>query len=219
MAKASETAYAIIREAVISGRFARGDRLREEQLALLAGVSRTPVREALRRLDSEGLVDFTPNRGARVTAWSKQELHELYEMRAMLESYGARLAAERITEIELESLASLAKRMELLSRQGAASADELTILNGDFHRIIVETSRNAQLDSLVRGMMDVTLITRTFQRYSQARMTASTAHHNELVEAFRAGDGAWAEAVMRTHILAARTTVMLSMAAEDERQA
>lgn len=215
MAKASKSAYEAIRAAILSGEFGRGERLREEALAALAGVSRTPVREALRRLDAEGLVEFTPNRGARVTARSAQELHELYEMRAMLEGYGARLAATRIRPEELEELALLAQRMERLSRQGASAADEMTVLNGRFHQSIVRTSRNAQLDSLVRGMMDVPLITHTFQRYSLSRMRASTAQHNEVVEAFRAGDSVWAESVMRTHIIAARSTVLASMARED----
>jgi DNA-binding GntR family transcriptional regulator len=216
MAKASETAYAIIRSGVLSGRFARGERLREAQLAELAGVSRTPVREALRRLDSEGLVEFTPNVGARVTAWSTEELKDLYEMRSMLEGYGARLAAQRVSAEELDELADLAARMETLGHRGAPSADEMTVLNGEFHRAIVQASRNAQLISLVRGMMEVPLITRTFQRYSPERMRASTIHHNELVDAIRAGDGMWAESVMRTHILAARNTVLESTAADPD---
>ncbi|MBM9468752.1 GntR family transcriptional regulator [Nakamurella leprariae] len=215
MAKAAETAYAFVRSAVLSGRFARGERLREAQLAELVGVSRTPVREALRRLDSEGLVEFTPNVGARVTAWSPEELTDLYEMRSMLEGYGARLAAERIGDRDLDHLADLAARMEALSNRGTPPADEMTVLNGEFHRAIVQGSRNAQLASLVRGMMEVPLITRTFQRYSPPRMRASTMHHNELVEAIRARDGMWAESVMRTHILAARNTVLESAADPD----
>jgi DNA-binding GntR family transcriptional regulator len=215
LAKASESAYEAIRAAILSGDFARGERLREEALATLAGVSRTPVREALRRLDAEGIVEFTPNRGARVPAWSRQELNELYELRAMLEGYGARLAASRVTPEELEELADLARRMESLSREGSAAADEMTVLNGRFHQAIVQASRNTQLDSLVRGMMDVPLITRTFERYSPGRMQASCAHHHELVEALRAGDPVWAESVMRNHIIAARSTVLTSMARED----
>lgn len=214
MAKAAETAYALIRDGILSGEFARGQRLREEKLALQVGVSRTPVREALRRLDAEGLVEFTPNRGARVTAWSGQELDDLYDIRAMLESYGAKLAARRITPEELTELDSLARRMEALSRKGASAADDMTLLNGEFHRLIVRASRSPQLDSMVRGIMDVPLIYRTFQRYSPSRMKASSQHHLELVEAIRAGDGEWAESVMRAHILAAKTTVQQSI--EDE---
>lgn len=211
MAKAAETAYEVIRRGVLSGEFARGQRLREEELAALVGVSRTPVREALRRLNAEGLVDFTPNRGAKVTAWSERELEDLYEARALLEGFGARLAAVRITAEEITALHETAEEMAAVAEAGSGAADRLTELNGQFHRAIVRASRNTQLDTLVRGVMDVPLIYRTFQRYSPERLRASQSHHRELVEAFRAGDGEWAEAVMRAHILAARTTVLQSL--------
>lgn len=208
MARAAEAAYGVIRAGILSGEFARGQRLREEELAERVGVSRTPVREALRRLDAEGLIDFTPNRGARVTAWSERELEDLYEARALLEGFGARLAAARITAEELDELAQIADKMAALAASDPKPADELTTLNGEFHRAIANASRNSQLDTLVRGLMDVPLIYRTFQRYSPDRMRASQFHHNELVDALRARDGEWAEAVMRAHILAARTTVI-----------
>jgi len=214
MPPAAETAYAVIRDGILSGEFVRGQRLREEELAQRAGVSRTPVREALRRLDAEGLVDFTPNRGARVTAWSEQELDDVYGARALLEGYCAKLAATRITEAELAELADVAVRMQRLARKGRASADELTTLNGIFHRAIATASRSTQLETMVRGVMDAALVYRTFQRYSPQRLQASSFQHNELVEAFRAGDGEWAETLMRAHILAARTTVLLSVRAD-----
>lgn len=214
MAKAAEAAYAAIREGILSGELERGQRLREEQLATRAGVSRTPVREALRRLDAEGLVEFTPNRGARVTAWSERELDDLYDTRALIEGHGAKLAATRITPDQLEELAQVAARMESLARRGSSAADDLTTLNGVFHRAVARASGSSQLEGLVRGIIDVPLVYRTFQRYTAERLLASSFHHIELVHALRAHDAAWAEAVMRGHILAARTTVLASMRAE-----
>jgi DNA-binding GntR family transcriptional regulator len=207
-------AYDSIREGILSGQYARGERLREEELAGRAGVSRTPVREALRRLDAEGLVEFVPNRGARVTAWSQQALEDLYDARALLEGYGARLAATRITAAELDELSALAEQMEALTTKGTAAADDLTVRNGEFHRAIVRASRNSQLEALVRSTMEVPLIYRTFQRYTPERLQGSSFQHRELVSAMRAGNGDWAEAVMRAHILAARTTVLDSMRLE-----
>ena len=215
MAKAAEAAYEAIRAGIVSGDFARGQRLREEELASLVGVSRTPVREALRRLDAEGLVEFAPNRGARVIEWSEQELWDNYEVRAMLESYGARLAAQRITDEELDAIDRIAGLMTTLSRKGSAAADQLTVLNGDFHRAILKASRHTQLDTIARGLMDAPLIARTFQRYSQERMHNSARQHTELVEALRARDGVWAEAVMHAHILAARSIIVRSLADEE----
>src|SRR4051812_2162338 len=121
MAKAAETAYTVVRDGILSGNFARGERLREEELAGLAGVSRTPIREALRRLDAEGLVEFRPNRGARVTAWTTKELEDLYDARALLESRAARFAASRITADEIAELADLCARMETAATRGASA--------------------------------------------------------------------------------------------------
>lgn len=216
MAKAAEAAYSAIRDGILSGELARGQRLREEVLASRVGVSRTPVREALRRLDAEGLVEFTPNRGARVTAWSEQELDDLYDIRALLEGHGARLAATRVTDEQLDVLCELAAEMERLARRGSSAADELTTLNGLFHRAVAHASGSSQLESLVRSIIDVPLVHRTFQRYSPERLLASSFHHVELVQALQAHDGAWAEAVMRGHILAARTTVRMSMRSESD---
>lgn len=215
MAKAAEAAYSVVRDAILSGEFARGERLREEMLAGLAGVSRTPIREALRRLDAEGLVEFRPNRGARVTAWSTNELEDLYDARALLESQAARLAASRISADELAELTDLCVRMTEATTRGASAVDKISELNGDFHRLVVTASRNSQLAVLIRGVVDAPLVYRTFQRYSPARLRASMFHHSELVGALRAGDGEWAGSMMRAHILAARWTVLESVRNED----
>ena len=206
MGKAAETAYAVIRTRILSGAFTRGERLREEELAALAGVSRTPIREALRRLDAEGLVEFLPNRGASVTAWTEQELDDLYEARALIEGYTARQAATRITPEELDKLSELARQMHELP-PGIAGADEMTRLNNEFHRTITAAARNSYLESLVRGLTDVALVYRTFRHYSPDRLTASKFHHDEILAALRARDGEWASAMIRAHILAARPTI------------
>jgi DNA-binding GntR family transcriptional regulator len=204
--KAAEKAYAVIRARILSGDFSRGERLREEELAQMAGVSRTPIREALRRLDAEGLVEFLPNRGASVTAWTEQELDNLYEARALIEGYAAERAAARISLAELDQLSKLARQMHELD-SSSDSADEMTRLNSEFHRIITAASGNSHLESLVRGLTDAALVYRTFRHYTPERLLASKFHHEEIVTALRARDGAWASAMIRAHILAARPTI------------
>jgi DNA-binding GntR family transcriptional regulator len=204
--KAAETAYAMIRTRILSGDFSRGERLREEDLAQIAGVSRTPIREALRRLDAEGLVEFLPNRGASVTAWTEQELDSLYEARALIEGYAAGQAATRISSESLDQLSGLSRQMRELGI-GSDSADDMTRLNSEFHRIITAASGNSHLDSLVRGLTDAALVYRTFRHYTPARLLASKFHHDEIVTALQARDGAWASAMVRAHILAARPTI------------
>jgi DNA-binding GntR family transcriptional regulator len=205
--KAAETAYAVIRTRILSGALSRGERLREEELAQLAGVSRTPIREALRRLDAEGLVEFLPNRGASVVAWTEQELGDLYEARALIESYTAGQAAARISEADLDRLADLSRQMHELDNSGSDSADEMTRLNSEFHRIITAAAGNSHLEFLVRGLTDAALVYRTFRHYTPERLMASKFHHDEILAALRARDGAWTSAIIRAHVLAARPTI------------
>ncbi|MFE0752124.1 GntR family transcriptional regulator [Gordonia sp. NPDC058843] len=218
MASAGDAAYDLIRSRILSGEYVRGRRLREELLASEAGVSRTPVREALRRLEAEGLVEFLPRRGARVSGWTGRELEDLYEIRALLEGYGARAAADRITADELSALCEIADQMEALTTGGESfDTGAVTELNSGFHGVIVRATKNAQLEHLVRSVMDLPLVHQTFTHYSSQRVRASNIHHRELIEALRSGNGTWAESVMRSHILAAGATVRAAV--EDEEPA
>ena len=106
--RAVEKAYAAIRAGIADGRFAPNTRITEQEVAAAAGVSRTPAREALRRLHAEGLVSFTPNQGAVVTSWSIDDIDEIFELRAVLESHGAYRAASRATPKQVTRLKELA---------------------------------------------------------------------------------------------------------------
>ena len=95
--RAVDQAYQTVRDGIISGRYPPASRITEQEIAEAAGVSRTPVREALRRLHGEGLVEFQANHGAVVTDWSDTDANEVFELRAMLESHGAARAAVKGT--------------------------------------------------------------------------------------------------------------------------
>jgi DNA-binding GntR family transcriptional regulator len=107
--RAVDKAYLKIKEGIISGHYPAGTRITEQEIVAVSGVSRTPVREALRRLQAEGLVDFTPNLGAMVTVWTQADSDEVFELRAMLEAYGARRAARLATPEQLARLRELAE--------------------------------------------------------------------------------------------------------------
>ena len=111
--RAVDRAYEAVRSGILAGRYLAGARLTEQEIATSVGVSRTPVREALRRLDAEGLVEFTPNLGAVVTTWNEADSDEIFDLRAMLESYGARRATVRATD---EQMAEMRRLAELKSR-------------------------------------------------------------------------------------------------------
>lgn len=206
---AGDRAYSAIREIIVSGRVGPGGRLREGEISLELGVSRTPVREAIRRLAAQGFVDFVPNKGALVASWNEQELADILELRVLLESHAAHRAASRISENHIERLEELAAAMEAhVGRPIEVTDFRIAQLNNDFHRLILEASNSRLLSTTVQGALHVALVHRTFRRYSEREMQRSFAHHRELIDAMRAGDGDWAESVMRSHIRAARDILL-----------
>jgi DNA-binding GntR family transcriptional regulator len=212
MTAAADRAYAALRAGILDGRHGSGARLGEIEVAADLGLSRTPVREALRRLGSEGLVELLPNRGARVRTWTAQDLEETYELRAVLEGLGARRAAGRADAAVLAELDELATRMTTvdpsLGHRPPGDFAELAALNGRFHALIVRTAGSAQLAATLDGLVQLPLVMRTYRRYTPAALARSHSHHREIVDALRAGDGAWAESVMRSHVLAARSVLL-----------
>ena len=120
--RAVDKAYDAVRSGIIAGRYLAGARLTEQEIATTVGVSRTPVREALRRLDAEGLVEFTPNLGAIVTVWSEADSDEVFDLRAMLESYSARRATLRAIRGAGRGAASSLPRRSTASRSSARPA-------------------------------------------------------------------------------------------------
>ena len=209
MPKAALRAYSQVRAEILDGTYPPGAHLEEERIAGAVGVSRTPVREALRKLAAEGFVEFVPHQGAFVPAWTLADYHEISDLRAVLESFGARLAARNISNDALGELRRLADEMD------AAVADEdlpnrteiITALNNDFHSTVLRSSGARRLVQLTRATVALPMVLRTFSHYSPQKMLRSMAHHREILEALQAGDEAWAEAIMRTHILSSRWEV------------
>lgn len=205
MSTATDTAYDAIRQRIALGDYPAGARLREEELGAELGVSRTPIREALRRLGAEGFVVYESNRGVRVASWTDEELAEIFELRALLESYAARLAATRASGEVVTRLGELATEMDkLLDESSDAAMDQIAQLNNDFHMTVLSASGSPHLMQLCTTIIQTPLVHRTFRRYSHEALARSFAHHREIVAALANRDGSWAESVMRAHIRAAR---------------
>jgi DNA-binding GntR family transcriptional regulator len=171
-------------------------------------VSRTPVREALRRLNEAGLVTFIPNRGATVAEWTMEQVRETYFVRAGLESRAAGLAATRITAEELGTLAALIDAMEpLVNAVDDDGIAELGRLNAQFHRTVVAASRTPQLMMLTSNVSRVPLMAAAFRRQGAQYRSRSNHQHRDILTALRTGDAIWAEVAMRSHILGARNAV------------
>ena len=205
MPSAADRAYDHLRMAILSEEYGRGCRLPEEQLARGLGMSRTPVREALRRLSAEGLVVIDMHRGAQVATWTEQDVDEIYSIRALVEGQGARLAAGRIGDAALDTLRELAGRMEETARAEVVdAAEDVTRLNFEFHRTVLAASGSSRLEALFCSVTEFPVVYRAYQRYSPGRVEESLAEHRTLLRALVDQDGEWAEAVMRAHVLAAR---------------
>ncbi|MFG1623097.1 GntR family transcriptional regulator [Kribbella sp. NPDC049227] len=204
---AADEAYRLIREQILTGRRDGGEWLREGELADAFGVSRTPIREALRRLTAEGLVRYERNRGVQVQVWSVRDLDEIFSLRSVLEPWGCRLAATS-GRADLTMLAELADAMDRIAPDGLPTdVDRLTELNNRFHRAILEAADNTRLTAVISSIVQVPLVWRTFTRYSPEALRRSLAHHHELVAALTAADPDWAESVMRGHVRAAWNTL------------
>ncbi|WP_090048746.1 GntR family transcriptional regulator [Lentzea fradiae] len=200
---AADHAYRLIRDEILSGKRTGGDWLREGELADSIGVSRTPVREALRRLTAEGLLTYERNKGVQVKGWDVADLDEIFSLRTVLEPWGCSLAAERGT-VDTDQLDDLAHRMDALVVDGhPADLDRLTELNNRFHRAILDGSGNTRLATVLASVVQVPIVWRTFAHYNPESLRRSLAHHHELVTALRAHDGEWAQSVMCSHIKSA----------------
>ncbi|GEB49053.1 MULTISPECIES: GntR family transcriptional regulator [Streptomyces] len=206
---AAQRAYAEITERMASGELRPGIWLREESLATSMGISRTPVREALRKLNSEGLVRIERYRGAQVVAWSREQVAEIYGLRAVIEGYVAAVAAQNVTESTLSRLeANLAEYERTLAEGGAAARQRAAGLNNDFHAMLLEATGNSALIHLLTGVLGLPLVRRTFLRYSPRDLARSAEHHRELIEALQRGDATSAEMIMKVHIRAAQQAAL-----------
>lgn len=203
--RAVDKAYATVKDGIISGRLSGGVRITEQEIAAASGVSRTPVREALRKLQSEGLLDFTPNFGAVVTAWTEADSDEVFELRAMLEAYGARRAALYATPEQVALLRDCAESQyrESVERK-PGYLERISELNNRFHHGMQDAAASPRLKRALSSLIEAPLVMRTFHVYTPEDLTRSAQHHLELCSALEAQDADWAATVMASHVHAAR---------------
>ena len=192
----------LIRAAIIDGRLEPGRRLKEEELARELGISRTPVREALLVLQTEGLLESAPNRGATVRTYEAADLDDLYQLRALLEGFAARRAAARISAADLDRLRESCERFVALRAE-----DDVTDLvreNLSFHNVILEAAGSERLVQMVRKVIELPLVYRSYVWYSPEQKLISEHYHRQLTAALTAHDAERAELVMKEHVLEAR---------------
>ncbi len=207
---ASAAATELIREAIIDGRLAPGQRLKEVQLAQELGISRTPIREALLLLQAEGLVEASPNRGSAVRAYDVRELEDMYELRAVLEGQASRRAASRITPEAVAELRASCDRFEKLvaAAEVPGRLTELVRENALFHDVILDASASERLAGMVRQVVVTPLVYKSYIWYSPEQARLSFHAHVQLVHALGNADADRADAIMREHVFQARDVLL-----------
>ncbi|OLM17055.1 MULTISPECIES: GntR family transcriptional regulator [unclassified Pseudonocardia] len=202
MATGAERAYEAVRAAILEGEFRPGDKLAESSLAQRLDLSRTPVREALRRLSLDGLVEIEANRGARVIRWDADDLGEVFALRAVLESHAAGRAAELRTDEQLARIERALTAMDALGdRTDPEAIERRSVHNAELHDGIVEAARSPRLPQLLQQLVSVNAIARNFGQYSPAELERSQRQHHDIVSAIRRRNAELARAAMTTHLL------------------
>jgi len=200
MSKASDRAYAQIKAMILSGALPPGAPLREEQLAEACGVSRTPVREAMRRLETELFVLKTDRQRSFVVDASPDDIADAFELRAMLESHAARRAATRISAADLARLREYNAAVKRSVEQDHPDIPAFLEHNRQFHTTIIRAAASDRLASMLAQIIEQPVVLRTALHYDRENLRRAYREHDELLAAFARQDGDWAAAVMTGHI-------------------
>ncbi len=193
-----DVVFNTLKDGILTGRFRPGERLLENQLAEELGVSRTPIREALRMLEIENLVDLIPRKGAQVKEMSEKDIKDVLEIRKVLEELAAGLAAENITKQEINSL----KKANMDFINAFDNGDREAVLEADtrFHDIIFKATKNDKLIQIISNISIQIFRYRITYLKLLSDVSVPNQHHIELIKAFERRDAARARAISREHI-------------------
>ncbi len=200
MSRASEQAYAKIRAHLLSGAVKPNEQLTEDQLAQITGVSRTPVREAVRRLEDELLLVRSDTKRLFVADWSRDDIEEMFTLRQMLECHAAERAAKRLSRGQIAELERLNRELKAAIEQSAPDVGRFLDANRAFHEVIIDAAHSPRLGQLLGKLVEAPVVLRTARTYSAQDLRQSARDHDELVAAFAARDPDWARAVMGSHL-------------------
>jgi DNA-binding GntR family transcriptional regulator len=193
-----ERAAARMRTMIIRGELPPGSQTQETKLSRSLGVSRTPLREAMKVLAAEGLIELRPNRSPRIADIAIEGISELFEALAGIERLAAELAAERASERDLQRLRTLQTRMEGRHRDG--KLDDYFAMNGDIHSLIVRMARNAPLREAHETLLSRAERARYLALGADRRWSNSVDEHAAILAALEARDGDAAGRLLRAHV-------------------
>ncbi len=216
MSNATEKAYGIIRESILNGEFPAGRHLKEGELVEKCGVSRTPVRDALRKLAIDRYVVTRSNQGVFVNHWTVDDVKDIFELRSILEAIIVERATKNISSEDIVALEGIHGRIQsMLNKKGPPAIEVFLTENKAFHQILVDASASRMLADTLAQIIQPPLVAQTARQYTSEELQQSNNHHLEIIRALQAGDGAWAASVMKTHIISALRKFMNSHKVED----
>lgn len=202
--KRSDQTYVTLRRRIMSGHYAPGEHLREEHIGQELGVSRTPVRNALQRLEADQLITMEP-RGAIVARWTDWDVTEVFDLRILLEPHAAALAAKRAEPQHLEQMEALnAEMMELARTRSEQKLARIEAINNAFHHLILEAAGSGRLKALASTFVDTPVMLGSFYFYDPAEIAESAQHHIVITDAIRRGDADFARRAMGYHLEVSR---------------
>jgi DNA-binding GntR family transcriptional regulator len=184
-----------IRDAIISGALKPGEKVAEPELAEKFGISRTPIREAFRQLESEGYLTVIPRKGAVVVSFSAKDVAEFYAIKSILEGYAARLACDNLTNRELDKLQSI--NAKLLQLADGSDVKHFFKIHNDFHELFIRAADNEKLYDLIMNLVGKFQRLRVASLALPGRMHISVQEHDKIIEAFRKKDAAQVERLVR----------------------
>lgn len=209
-----ETVCEALRSAIRNGILEPGERLMEVQLAEELGISRTPVREAIRKLEQEGYVIMMPRRGTYVSSVSVNDIKEIFEIRSALESLSTGLAARRIEPDELEKLRTLLTEIE--GHIQRKDIDKIVETDIEFHGLLYQVSRNERLVTIISNLKEQLARFRTLSMSYPGRLKQTLEEHRAMVEAIAEGDVEAARDAAERHMEQSEETLLKAMRKKKE---
>lgn len=201
-----ESAYDLIKKMILKGELKPGERITESQLCSYLGVSRTPIRESIRRLTAEGLVEVNPKGEARITELKENEIEEIYQIRAVLESFAAGEAASRLRDKEIAALRKLLRE----SGQACSGNDfgKMAQINTKFHNLIYKAAKNRKLFQIIDGLCTNVTIHRALILATQRGAQESIRDHEIILDALVKRDKKAAATAVFNHVSRAKIILL-----------
>ncbi len=197
-----------LRNAMINGHFKPGDKLKEKEICDELGVSRTPLREAFRILQSEGLLSYNSHQGVIVTPVTLKDIENIWEVRYSLEVMGAERAIEKMTDEDLQKLQAIETRLESLQPN-----DKKNIMktNADFHMNIMRIADNDKLEKIIREIWVQISVIQSISLFKEGRLHTSCIEHKKILEAFESKDKKLVKKCMKEHLAKGKENLILGM--------